>query len=256
MQQQTNGAPTDYAPENLNGKRVVVTGGTNGIGRAVAQMLASRGAQIFTFGRVEEEVNAVRDQDGIPAVIADQSTLDGVQSAFESADAVLGGVDILVNCVGVSAGSVLKESPEHVVYAVNTNLTGFMLCTRAAIERMKTNTGELRGHIVMLGSIDTLQRDVNSDIHSATKAGVEAFAASLRKTLVHPDYEVPGIKVSLIEPGRTQSGMIAPPDASQQIERGELLEARDVAGAVLYVLSQPARCDVVGVQIRPHLQMI
>lgn len=242
--------------EQLRGKRVLVTGGTAGIGRAVAQLLKAQGAHVFTFGRDETEARAVRDEDGIPAISADQSSLTEVKRVFEQADAELGGLDILVNCVGVSAGSVLRESPEHISYAVSTNLTGFMLCTRQAIERIKRNTGEGRGHIVMLGSIDTQQRDVNSDIHSATKAGVEAFAASLRKTLVHPDYAVPGIKISLIEPGRTQSGMIAPLDAQSQIERGELLEAQDVARAVLFVLGQPARCDVVNVHIRPHLQMI
>ena len=246
----------DFAHQSLAGKRALVTGGTDGIGRAVACLLQMRGAHVFAFGRDEAQTQKVREQDGIEAITADQSSLDEVQRVFAEAEAKLGGLDILVNCVGVKAASILTESPQHVAYAVATNLTGFMHCTREAIERMKSNDGEVRGHIVMIGSIDTEQRDTNSDIHSATKAGVQAFAASLRKTLVHPDYAIEGIKVSLIEPGRTQSGMIAPPDADAQIERGELLEAEDVARAVLYVLSQPARCDVVGVQVRPHLQMV
>ena len=246
----------DFTPQNMTGKRVLITGGTDGIGRAIACLLLARGAQVFAFGRDEAQTQIVREQDGIEAMTADQSSLEEVRRVFSEAEAKLGGIDILVNCVGVKAASILTESPEHVAYAVATNLTGFMHCTREAIERMKTNDGELRGHIVMIGSIDTEQRDTNSDIHSATKAGVQAFAASLRKTLVHPDYAIKGIKVSLIEPGRTRSGMIAPPDADAQIERGELLEAEDVARAVLYVLSQPARCDVVNVQVRPHLQMI
>ncbi|MBA4156948.1 MAG: hypothetical protein H0X65_05675 [Gemmatimonadetes bacterium] len=92
------------------------------------------------------------------------------------------------------------------------------------------------------------------DIHSISgKAAIQGFSESLRKT-VNPG----GIKVTLIEPGKIASDMVSgsAEEKRKNEEMLEMLKPEDIAACVHYCLIQPERCDVVGVQIRPHLQVI
>ena len=96
-------------------------------------------------------------------------------------------------------------------------------------------------------------REETGTVYVATKEAVRGFSAALRKE-VNPL----GIKVSLIEPGAVTSDM--QPGTKQEhkkkIENMEMLEAEDIAMSVLFCLCQPKRCDIVSLQIRPHLQII
>ena len=96
-------------------------------------------------------------------------------------------------------------------------------------------------------------RSGGSSIYAAPKSRIQAFAEALRKE-VNPE----GIKGSLIEPGKTESDMVEESPSKQRdlIHKHDMLRAEDIAVAVHYVLTQPARCDIVNLQIRPHLQLI
>lgn len=258
-------APRNDYPENIAGKAVVVSGGTTGIGLAVARLLVERGARVLVFGRNETDLNKAVQELGklgeAYGVRADQSRVEDIERVFEEADKNLGGLDILVNNAAVATGTVLKSSAEEIAYCLNVNLLGYMLCTREALIRMEKNPiqegddVEIKGHIVHIGSLSAQVRERNSDVYVATKAGIQAFAESLRKT-VNPL----GIKVSLIEPGRVWSDLAAQSFSLEEAKRrerdGALLQAEDIAGAVHYALTQPARCDVINIQIRPHKQPI
>lgn len=109
------------------------------------------------------------------------------------------------------------------------------------------------GHVVLVGSMSAGLREEDEGTYVATKAAIQAFAESLRKTVNEQ-----GIKVTLIEPGKIATDMV---DKSQEekeeaIADLEMLHPEDVAGSILYTLFQPERCDVVSVQIRPHRQVI
>jgi NADP-dependent 3-hydroxy acid dehydrogenase YdfG len=93
-------------------------------------------------------------------------------------------------------------------------------------------------------------RSGESSIYAATKSGIQAFAEALRKE-VNPE----GI---LIEPGKTGGDMVeqSPSEQRDLIQKHEMMRAEDIAVAVHYVLTPPARCDVVSLQTRPHLQLI
>jgi NADP-dependent 3-hydroxy acid dehydrogenase YdfG len=95
-------------------------------------------------------------------------------------------------------------------------------------------------------------RSGGSSIYAATKSGIQAFAEALRKE-VNPRES----KVSLIEPGKTGSDMVeeSPSEQRNLIHKHDMLRAEDIAVAVHYVLTQPARRDIVSLQIRPHLQL-
>ncbi|CCH02723.1 short-chain dehydrogenase/reductase SDR [Fibrella aestuarina BUZ 2] len=243
------------AVESLTGKRILITGGTTGIGRAIAVLLGSYGAHIITFGRqqqaLDEALDAIRAAGGqADGLIADSSKADDIKRLFAFADEKLGGLDVLVNNAALGAESLSEMSDTDWRYVIETNLIGYMATAKEALNRMQP---QKHGHIVLIGSMSADVREAGSSVYVATKSAIQGFAESLRKE-VNPD----GIKVSLVEPGAVGSDM---QDTTSDEERdkqasGEMLRAEDIAVAVHYILTQPRRCDVVSIQIRPHLQLI
>src|SRR4051794_2841927 len=126
---------------NLQGKRVLVTGGTTGIGRAIALLLASHGARILTFGRDEDPLSEVIAQirssggtaDGFSA---DVGKADEIELVFAKVDEVLGGVDILVSNAALPAEGIMDMQDADWRYVVNVNLVGMLACVREAARRM------------------------------------------------------------------------------------------------------------------------
>ncbi|MCE5277592.1 MAG: SDR family oxidoreductase [Planctomycetaceae bacterium] len=243
-----------FAPQPLEGKKIVLSGGTTGIGRAILLMLTAEGADVLTFARGKTELDeALAAADGAAGkaygLTADQSRPDDLKAVFARVDRDLGGLDILINCAAVAGGSVTDSGFEETQSVLHTNIDGYVQCCRLALERMKDN----QGHIVNIGSMSAHVRESGSDIYAATKAAVMAFSDSLRKTL-----NKKGIRVSLIEPGSVGSDMqpTSPQEEAQRQKRGEMLVADDIAEAVHYCLTQPSRCEIMTLQIKPTRQII
>ena len=244
---------------DLAGKSVIISGGTTGIGRATARLLAAEGARVFVFGGHEEDLRDTIGTAGtyeltrgaIHGTVADQSRQEEVERVFAEADEKIGGCDILINNAAVAGGSVFEKRLPDIRYVLDANLFGYLACTQQALQRMKAN-GQ-GGHIVNVGSMSADLREPEGDIYVATKAAIQAFSESLRKTA-----NKRGIRVSLIEPGAIATPIQdKPPEEKQRrLENMEMLPPEDIANCVLYVLRQPQRCDVVSVQIRPLKQLI
>jgi NADP-dependent 3-hydroxy acid dehydrogenase YdfG len=135
-------------------------------------------------------------------------------------------------------------------YALKANLLGYMICCRLAIQRMRAK-GD--GHIVNVGSMSADVREPTNGVYVATKAGIQGFTESLRK-----DINRDGIRVTLIEPGAVNTPIQTKKAEvkREMVENLEMLEPEDIAEAVLYCLTQPKRCDVVSMQVRPLKQLI
>jgi NAD(P)-dependent dehydrogenase (short-subunit alcohol dehydrogenase family) len=239
----------------LADKRVLITGGTTGIGRATALLLASRGAQVLIFGRHEQELNdAMHDLQkigrNVHGMIADASRIGDVRRVFKEVDAKLGRLDILINNAALGAEGLAGMKHEDWEYVVRSNLIGYMSCAQEAINRMKRQKS---GHIIHVGSMSADVREKDSSVYVATKSGIQGFTEALRKEINEF-----GIKVSLVEPGSVGTDMQeeSPEEQREKEERGEMLMAEDIAYCIEYCLVQPPRCDVVVVQIRPHGQSI
>lgn len=243
----------DYVPQELDGRTVLVTGGTTGIGRAIALLLADRGARVMIFGRHRKELDeALADlQSGdrdVEGFIADQSDVGQVQKIFEKVDRKFGRLDILINNAAVAGGGMGDSELADIRNILNTNLLGYVACTREAFARMKKRGG----HIVMIGSMSADVREASGSVYVATKAGIQGFCEAFRK-----EANKAGVKVSLIEPGSVGSDMQPnKPTHSRKAAKKEMLKAEDIAACVYYCLTQPERCDVVEVKIRPHKQEI
>ncbi|MBW3623544.1 MAG: SDR family oxidoreductase [Armatimonadetes bacterium] len=258
MATQTVEEKLQYQPESVEGKAILITGGTTGIGRATALLLVSRGAQVLIFGRHEPELNAALEEikgvggGEIFGLTADTKNPDDVRRIFKEVDRRLEGLDILVNNAALGAGSILDSEESEWEEVVQTNLLGYMRFSKKAIERMKQK-GE--GHIVNIGSMSAKVRESGSDVYVATKSGIEGFTDSLAK-LANKE----GIRMSLIEPGLVGTDMTTDqvpkegqPDKQQSLE---MMKAGDIAECVLYCITQPKRVNVSLVQIKPTQQII
>ncbi|MGQ0774925.1 MAG: SDR family NAD(P)-dependent oxidoreductase [Pseudonocardiales bacterium] len=153
--------------------RALVTGGSSGIGAAVAGMLATAGYRVVVLGRDRARLATVAADIGADAVVADLATLEGLTRAADAAT----GVDLLVNSAGRGwAGALATMSPEDIDALVTVNLTAPLRLTRAALPGMRQRG---RGHLVFVSSIAAVGVGGEA-VYAATKAGLRTFAASLR----------------------------------------------------------------------------
>ncbi len=164
----------------IKGKNVLITGGTTGIGRAIAIDLASAGAKIFTFGRHHKELDDALediraydpDAKGMVADAAKPKDVDAVMRAFDQS---LGDLDILIDNAAFSGDGLADAKDEEWRYAIETDLTGYLAFAHAAAQRMLKRKS---GAIIIIGSISADIRGAESSIYVTAKAGVQAFADS------------------------------------------------------------------------------
>jgi NAD(P)-dependent dehydrogenase (short-subunit alcohol dehydrogenase family) len=205
-QSQVKSIPSlSYIPEPVEGKGVVISGGTTGIGRATAIVLAAQGAQVLIFGRNEKHLadalNDIKETGGQAyGLVADQADAKDIQRVFKEADRKLNSLDILINNAAISGNGFVDEGNyEDWDYIVRDNVLGYIGCTREALDRMRKNGS---GHIVNIGSLSAKSRGPDDPVYAATKAAIQAFSESVRKAVNEE-----GIKVSLIEPGSVGTDM-------------------------------------------------
>lgn len=247
---------SDYFGRNIDRRKIVITGGSTGIGKAAALLLSSLGGDVFIFGRDKDNLDQALEEIQAQAegkvygITADIALKEDIEMVWKEIDQRLGGVDILINNAALGADGITEEEYENIRYILETNILGYISFAKEAVKRM---TIQQRGHIVNIGSMSAETHEETGTVYVATKSAVRGFSAALRKE-VNPL----GIKVSLIEPGAVSSDM--QPGTREEhrgkIQKMEMLEAEDIAMSILFCLSQPKRCDIVSLQARPHLQII
>jgi NADP-dependent 3-hydroxy acid dehydrogenase YdfG len=238
----------------------VVTGASSGIGEQTARALAGEGYAVALAARREERINELAEEISsgggkalaVPTDIADEQS---ARRLIEATKGELGSVDVLVNNAGVMLlGPILGADVEHWQRMVNVNLLGLMYCTHAALPVMKDQGG---GHIVNVSSVAGRVARLGSGAYNATKWGVGAFSESLRQEGV--DYNV---RVTIVEPGyvdtelqgHNEHPLVVQTMAKNKEEIGKVLEAGDIANAIVYAVQQPQHVSINEVLIRPSGQ--
>jgi NAD(P)-dependent dehydrogenase (short-subunit alcohol dehydrogenase family) len=178
---------------DLTGRRAVVTGGAQGIGRAIAERFLASGASVSLWDRdqtlVESTARELSTRGDVRALAVDVTHAEEVDAAARSTDSALGGIDILVANAGISGPNfpLWEYPPEAWQQVIDTNLTGVFLCCRAIAPIM---IRQRYGRIVTVASIAGKEGNPNASAYSAAKAGVIALTKSLGKELAAYDIAV------------------------------------------------------------------
>ncbi len=215
----------------LAGRKIIITGGASGIGRATATLFAGEGAQVAVLDRDAAQAEAVARSIGGAAFAVDVSDAAETARVVAAAASALGGLDGLVNAAGVFISrGVMETEPEIWHRTISVNLTGTFLCVQAAVPFLRLAGQSTAGQatIVNLGSgVGLLPTGGGSAAYVASKGGVIALTRALAAELA------PAIRVNVVCPGAVETPMT----------EGTL---RDAAGAVVpaianrYALGRPA----------------
>jgi NAD(P)-dependent dehydrogenase (short-subunit alcohol dehydrogenase family) len=231
---------------NLENKIVVVTGGTKGIGRAIAESLLKEKAKVFICARDKNELKRVLEQlsalGKVEGEICDMRSEAQVEMMLKECDRVFGGVDVLVNNAGIGIiGKTVEEmSAEEFEQILQTNLFGVFYACHHTIPMMKRRGG---GYIINISSLAGQNAHPKMAAYNASKFGLNGFTEALMQ-------EVRGdnIKVTAICPGSVNTYFGGDePDESKAWQ----LQPEDIAQTVLDLLNMEARALPSKIEIRP-----
>jgi len=232
---------------DLQGKTAVVTGGTKGIGRAIAEELIRNGVNVVISARKKSEVDAaVSSLNKLGTGRADGAVCDvrdyqQVTTLFEQTLKTFSAVDILVNNAGIGLfGSVEETDVDDFRAVLETNLFGVYYCCHEAIPLMKRRGG---GYIFNISSLAGTNAHPGMAAYNASKFALNGFSEALMQEVRHD-----GIKVSYIMPGsvNTEFGGDEPNDS-----KSWQLQPQDIAEVVMDLLHFPKRSLPSRVEIRP-----
>jgi len=226
----------------LEGKIALVTGAAQGIGRAIALLLAQKGADIvvsdINLEKAEEmakEIEAV-GRKGM-AIKVDVANTDDVERMIEAILEQFGQIDILVNNAGIARDKlILRMTEEDWDAVLNVNLKGTFNCTKAVIKHMSK---QRKGKIVNIASVVGEMGNVGQANYSASKAGVIGFTKTIAR-----EFAQRGINVNAIAPGYIETPMTEalPEKVKEELRRMIPMERlgrpEDVAQAVLFLVSE------------------
>jgi 3-oxoacyl-[acyl-carrier protein] reductase len=239
---------------NLSGKVAMVTGGTRGIGLAIAREFLVRGIDVVATARTDAHFAEARDmaksaKAETPAksagrfecVAADVRDYAQVEKAIGRAVSVFGGLDILVNNAGIGVFShVAEQSPSQWSELIDTNLTGVFHCCHAAIPQLRRRGG---GWIINISSLAGKNPFPGGAAYCASKAGLNAFSEALMQEVRYDD-----IRVSYVLPGSVRTEFAG---THQGAGSEWKLDADDVARVVVDLVHHDERSLPSRVEIRP-----
>lgn len=233
---------------DLTNKTAIVTGGTKGIGRGIAEALVREGVAVCISSRHQDEIEEALtqlnelNQGRAIGFACDVRDYEQCKSLIERTVKELGGLDILVNNAGIGTfrTTVEETSPEEFRAVVETNLFGVFYCSHEAIPQMKKRDG---GYIINISSLAGVNAHPRMAAYNASKFGLNGFSEAMMQEVRHDN-----IKVSYIMPGsvNTEFGGDSP-----SAEKSWQLTPGDIARVVINLLQHDDRSLPSRVEIRP-----
>jgi NAD(P)-dependent dehydrogenase (short-subunit alcohol dehydrogenase family) len=224
-------------------KIALVTGGSRGIGFAIAEALTAHGATVVITGRTSRDLEAARLKLGgqTLAVEADVRNPEHVARAFQQTADRFGGLDVLVNNAGVGGfAQVADMSVRDWQSVLETNLGGVFYCCHEALPHLRRRGG---GWIINISSLASKNPFAGAAAYCASKAGLNAFSEALMQEVRYD-----GIRVSYVLPGSVSTGFGG---RGQAGEADWKVQPEDVAQVVVDLLLMPARSLPSRVELRP-----
>jgi ribitol 2-dehydrogenase len=239
----------------LNGKVVIITGASSGIGAETARQLSRLGCRLTLAARSEEKLRALADELDTDALIVrtDVTVLDDVQRMVDTTIERFGRIDVMFANAGIYIpGKVDEGDPAQWSNLMNVNIDGVLNCVYTVLEQMKVQGS---GDILVTSSISGFVDIDWEPIYSASKHAIQGFVHTLRRQ-VSPM----GLRVGAIAPGAVATELwgVTDPDEIERlaIREQSFIRAEDVARAVVFMLSQPLHVTIRDLVILPQRQDI
>ncbi len=236
-------------PESMKKKVCLVTGGTRGIGRAIAEMLLAEGALVVVCSRWPDSVSrAVSEMAAnwpgkVKGKAADVSEHEQVRALFEFVDREAGGLDVLINNAGAGIfGKVSQITLAEWDKMIQTNLNSAFYCSREALTRFAKRGA---GYIVNISSLAGKNAFTGGAAYNASKFGLNGFSEAL---LLDTRYD--NVRVSTVLPGSVATEF-GGKEGSADLGQDWKVHPEDVAAVVRTLLAMPQRTTVSQVEIRP-----
>lgn len=233
--------------ESLRGKVAFVTGGSRGIGLAVARSLVADGARVAVTGKNESHLSAARLQiekagpGSVETLQADVRRYDEMKRAIEATVTRFGGLDVLVNNAGVGIfANVADMTPPQWSEVIDTNLSGVFFACHAAIPHLRRRGG---GFIINISSLAGKNAFATAAAYCASKAGLNAFSEALMQEVRYDN-----IRVSYVMPGSVATGFMGGDESKGADWK---VSSEEVAEVVLNLLRHPVRSLPSRVELRP-----
>ncbi len=233
--------------DSLSGKVAFVTGGSRGIGLAIARALAAEGAHVSITGKDQSHLSAARpliEKEGpgsVETLQADVRRYDDVERAVAATVARFGGLDFVVNNAGVGIfANVADMTPAQWSEVIDTNLTGVFYTCHAAIPHLRRRGG---GFIINISSLAGKNAFPMAAAYCATKSGLNAFSEALMQEVRYDN-----IRVSYVMPGSVATEFSGGDESKGADWK---VSADEVAEVVLNLLHHPARSLPSRVELRP-----
>ncbi len=227
---------------NLLGKRVLITGGTSGLGLSLAKLLTNEGARVWGCGHSQESVLEARSSlpiSNYSAVMCDVLDYDALKKLVES----IGQVDVLINSAGIFLDGFVEDNDiSRISSVIDTNLKGVIFATHAVLKGMKERN---EGIIVNVSSTAGLKGKPNQAVYAASKFGVTGFTESLK-------IDLKGTKVDVLGfyPSKMNTQLMKHSGVNK--DTSQWMDPKDVAEVILFMLKRPdsMRMDKVVVKRR------
>jgi NADP-dependent 3-hydroxy acid dehydrogenase YdfG len=242
---------------SLDGRKILITGASSGIGEATARAIVAEGGAVALGARRKDRLDAlVSKLEGeggrAVAIKADVAVEADATSLVEGAARELGGLDGLVNNAGVMLlGLIQGAATDDWRRMIDVNLLGLLYCTNAALPIMRDGGG---GDVVNLSSVAGRVAGMGTAVYNMTKWGVTGFSEGLRQEALHI-----GVRVTCVEPGfvdtelqgHNTDPMVVEATEKMREQVGDVLEAEDVAATIVYALAQPKHVSINELLVRP-----